>query len=129
MKLVLFSSILILIISCKAKDEKYYQNTDIIEISNYSIPDSTIVFDTIQIKAHAQEPNGCWSNLNFVLSRDSDFYYKLKAYGTYASTGICPTVMVYKDTTISFIPVKTGKYLFYVMKSQTKISIDTLLVK
>jgi hypothetical protein len=129
MKLFLYLSILFSLASCVAKDDNYFKKTDIIEISKYSIPDSSKVFDTIQIEARAEEPNACWKNLNFVLSKDSDFHYKLRAYGTYESTGICAIIMVFKDTLIGFSPTQKGMYLFYVNETPSKINIDTLIVK
>jgi hypothetical protein len=130
MKLILFLSILFSIISCVAKNENYFKKTDVIAISKYSIPDSSIVFDTIQIEAKAEEPNGCWSNLNFVLSKSKDFEYRLKAFGTFESKGgVCPAVMVYKDTLIDFLPTQKGIYLFYVNETPSQVKIDTLIVK
>ena len=101
-----------------------------IEIRNYSIPDSAKIFDTVQIAVKAEEPNGCWSNLNFVLSKSTDTLYRLKAFGTYnARTGVCPTVIVSKDTIIDFIPVFKGRYLFYVNSTPARVDIDTMIVK
>jgi hypothetical protein len=130
MKTQVLLCILFFIASCSPKDEKYYSITDVIAINNFSIPDSTKVFDTIQIHANAQEPNSCWSNLNFVLSKDSDYNYNLEAFGTFTNNGgLCPAQIINKDTILYFQPILKGRYLFHVLKDPLTIVNDTLLVK
>ena len=130
MKLFIAVTIVFTIESCNAKNNNYYTKTDAIDISNYSIPDSTGVFDTIRIGAHAEEPNGCWGNLNFVLSKTKDFEYKLKAFGTFVNNGeACPNVMVFKDTFINFSPSQAGVYFFYISNTPSTMIIDSLIVR
>jgi hypothetical protein len=129
MRQLILLGILILIGSCTAKNDNHYFKTDVIEISHYTLPDSAVLFDTIKIEARAQEPNHCWYNLNFVLSKNSDSVYRLKAFGTFETfTGVCPTDSIFKDTIIDFIPIRKGKILFYITQPTTA-SIDTLVVK
>jgi hypothetical protein len=129
MKLILFIGILILTYACSSKDKNYYFKTDVIEIVHYSIPDSMNLFDTAHIEAKSEEPNGCWRDLNFVLSKSTDTIYRLKAFGTFEGTGgVCPTVIVSKDTIINFIPTRRGMFIFYINQPTTTI-LDTLQVK
>jgi hypothetical protein len=128
MKHLLLLCILFLIASCAAKNDNHYFQTDVIEITHYTLPDSAKLFDTIKIEAKAQEPNHCWYNLNFVLSKYSDSVYRLKAFGSFETfTGVCLTDSIFKDTIINFIPIKKGKILFYITQPTTAV-IDTLVV-
>jgi hypothetical protein len=129
MKYILFLVVLVIIFSCSGNNDKYFISTDVIEIKQYSLPDTANLFDTIKVGAMAQEPNGCWTNLNFVLSKITDTTYRLKAFGTFENHGgICPSVIVEKDTSIIFIPIKRGNILFYITQPTTA-KIDTLFVK
>jgi hypothetical protein len=128
-RLALFS-ILFILASCAAKDENYYMKTDVIEINKYSIPDSSGIFDTIQIEAEAEEPNACWKNLNFVLSKDSDFNFHLKAFGTFETNGgLCPAEIVSKHTIIRFQPRLKGQYLFHIIINPQTMIVYTMIVK
>ena len=130
MKLLVLAGIVFFITSCAAKDDNYYMNTDVIEISNFSLPDSTQVFDTIVIKAEAEAPNACWKNLNIVFARDSDFNYHLRAYGTYfVNGGLCPAQIISTDTVINFQPTQRGKYFVHILKDPQTLIVDTLNVK
>ena len=56
------------------------------------------------------------------------FYYSLTAYATYESRGACPTVMVGKNTLITFIPDKNGLYIFKTNAAPFAVRTDTLTV-
>jgi hypothetical protein len=73
-------------------------------------------------------PNGCWSDLNFKLTKTGDLTYSLEAFGIYESYGSCPDVMVYGDTTIAFKPTMSGKYVFHIYKNATETLSDTMTV-
>ena len=130
MKPILILTLFVIVMySCSIKSDNFYSSTDVIEIKQCVIPDSTVLGDTIQITAKSQQPNGCWYNLNFVLSKNNDTTYRIKAFGSFSNQGqVCPAVLVNKDTIFRFIPLKRGKTLFYITQP-TFATIDTLVVK
>lgn len=130
MKIILFIIIAFFAVSClKSGENSYYVRTSgRVEIIQSDVPDTAINMQFAEIKALAKETNGCWSNLNFVLTKNSDFEYSLEAFGTFESYGTCPDVMVYGDTTIAFKPTQTGLYKFFILKSQDVTVTDTMIV-
>lgn len=129
MKVLIYAMLLCLTIACSKVKDNYVRYTGMVHISETVIPDSAKVLENIQIKAKAEETNGCWKNLNFVFRRINTFEYDLKAYGTFESYGICTDVMVIKDTLIDFKPDQKGVYLFYTVKTPYEINIDTMIVR
>ena len=117
-------------ISCiNPGENKYYAKFSAqIEIKQTDIPETATVNQVSDIRARAEQPNGCWSNLNFVLTKTGDQEYLLEAFGVYESYGICPDVLVHGDTTIAFTPTLTGKYIFHISKSETETLTDTMTV-
>ena len=130
MKTILFLIIAFFAVSClKSGENSYYVRTSgRVEIIQSDVPDTAINMQFTEIKARAKETNGCWSNLNFVLTKNSDFEYSLEAFGTFESYGACPDVMVYGDTIIAFKPTQTGLYKFNILKSQNVTVTDTMIV-
>ena len=130
MKTFVYFIIALLASSClKTGNNTYYISTTArAEITHTDIPDTATVNLVTSIKAWAEEPNGCWSNLNFILTKNNDFDYSLEAFGRYESTGTCPEIKVYGDTTIAFKPASSGIYKFHVTKSQDEIVTDTMVV-
>ena len=130
MKAVFILSLFVVVFfSCSIKNDKFFTSTDVIEIKQCVIPDSAMLGDTVQINAKSQQPNGCWYNLNFVLSKNNDTTYRIKAFGSFSNQGrVCPAILVNKDTILRFIPLKRGKTLFYISQP-TFATIDTLVVK
>ena len=129
MKPLFLLCIVFFIASCVANNDTHYFKTDVIEITHYTLPDTANLFDTIKIEANTREPNRCWYNLNFVLSKYNDSVYRLKAFGSFETYNgwACPTDSIFKDTIINFIPIKKGKILFYITQPTTAV-IDTLVV-
>jgi len=129
--LIRFLSILLLIAMamCDTENETYIKRTDLVSITEFSIPDSTIsVSDTVEIQATAKVNNGCWKDLHFIYTELNDTAYSLKAYGTFESHGTCPTVEVSKDTSFDFSPVQEGYNLFFVTRNPYQYTVDTLVV-
>lgn len=129
--LISFLGILFLIFlaQCDLENETYIKRTDIIPITEFSIPDSAVsVTDTFEIHATAKVNNGCWNDLHFIYKELNDTSYGLKAYGTYESHGTCPEVEVSKDTTFDFSPVSKGYNLFFVTRNSYQYTTDTLVV-
>ncbi len=127
MKAIFYLIILLLFISCS--EHKSSKKIDWVAISEVIITDDSTVSDVIKIQAKAEATNGCWSNLYFEIEKINEFEYLLSAFGTFETNGVCPAVMVYKDTLIEFIPEKKGMYLFKITEKPNQISIDTLIIK
>jgi hypothetical protein len=130
MKTILYLVIALLAISCLKKGENsyYVRTTGRVEIKQVDIPATATVNQYAEIKAWAEESNGCWKKLTFSLTPNGDFNYNLEAFGIFESNGFCEEIKVYGDTTIAFKPTKTGLYKFAVTKSQDVIEIDTMIV-
>ena len=129
MRLIFYVIPIILTVSCSVESDNYTKRKDIVHISEALIPDTSNNLEIVQISAKAVETNGCWSNLHFVMEKKSQFEYILKAFGTYESNGVCPSVMVYKDTIIDFLPTHKGIYFFQIIQSKDKIKLDTMYVE
>ena len=93
------------------------------------IPDTVTNRDKVQIYAQAEAYDGCWRDLYLELKKVNEFEYTLKAYGTFETTGVCPAVMVYKDTLIDFQPTQYGVYTFKVSKYSNKVEVYTMVVE
>lgn len=120
--------ILLIFIICSCSKDENIKRTFIVNISETQIQKTSVLADKIEIKAIAVESNGCWKDLHFVLTKENEFNYSLKAFGTFESNGACPTVMVFKDTIINFIPTLKGKYFFHINDKPYKVKTDTLIV-
>ena len=123
MKIVVYFVISLLAISCLKKGENgyYIRTTGRVEIKQAVIPDTVTDNQYAEIMAWAEASNGCWSNLNFVLTKTADFEYSLEAFGIFESTGYCEDIKVLGDSTIVFKPTVTGKYIFKVTKAKLKL--------
>jgi hypothetical protein len=130
MKIVVYIVISLIAISCLKKGENgyYIRTTGRVEITHVVIPDTVTNNQYTEIMAWAEASNGCWSDLNFILTKTDDFEYSLEAYGIFESTGYCEDIIVLGDSTIVFKPTVAGKYLFKVTKSETEIETDTMNV-
>lgn len=130
MKKILYVVIALIAVSClKTGQNSYYiKTTGRVEITQAVIPDTVTNNQYTQIMARAEESNGCWSGLNFKLTKNNDFDYSLEAFGVYESNGYCEDIMVYGDTTIAFKPTQPGIYKFQVFKNPTETVIDTMIV-
>jgi len=129
MKSFVYLVLLVFISSCLGDNEYYVKRTDLVHITEVSIPDSAMVEDTVEITATAQENNGCWRDLNFSFQKVSDTIYALAAYGTFESYGTCASVIVNQDTVIDFIPLYKGVYLFHVARNAYVSEVDTMIVE
>jgi|WetSurSiteA1Bulk_404760.scaffolds.fasta_scaffold90003_2 hypothetical protein len=130
LRTVIFLTIVVASISCLDNSSEYYVRfTGPVEIIRAVIPDTVDVNSYNQLVVNAQANNGCWSNLNFLLNKTSNFEYTIQAFGMYESTGSCTDVKVNADTSIIFQPTAAGLYKFYVTKSETVTEIDTMIVK
>ncbi len=131
MKTISFIILVFIALSCSSLNNNgyYLLTTGYVPIKTVHIPDTVKLADIAQISAHAEEDNGCWSNLHFTLEKRTDFNYSLQAYGTFESYGTCPSVMVMADTIIDFKPALAGMYIFYITRDPYDIVTDTLIVQ
>lgn len=129
MRLFFATILIILTASCATESDDDMKRKEIAHISEVFIPDTSNNLEIVQIRAKAVETNGCWSDLYFVMEKKSEFAYRLKAFGTYESNGVCPAVMVYKDTIIDFKPTRRGIYFFETIQGNNNVILDTLSVE
>ena len=122
--------IVITAVSClkAGKNDYYIRTTGNVEIIHSFIPDSADINDVVQISATAEAYDACWSGLNFLLSKSSEFEYVLQAFGNYESYGECPALIVRADTVIAFPAVRAGLYKFHIYKGPDDTETDTLIV-
>lgn len=117
------------IVSCTDVADRYVKKLEIVDIVQTVIPNTTSYLEDLQIQAKAQAYNGCWSNLYVELKKTKEFEYTLKAYGTYESFGVCPELLVTKDTVFNFQPTQKGTYFFHISRMANYVDIDTLIVE
>jgi hypothetical protein len=131
MKNFIFIIIALLSLSCMNlnKSEYYVSFTGNVEITHILVPDTVDIAGSAVIQAWSQAPDGCWSNLTFLLTKNSDFEYTLEAYGLYQSTGVCPPGVIYGDSAITMHPEQSGLYKFNIVKGPYDIEIDTMIVR
>jgi hypothetical protein len=131
MKNFIFIVIAFLSFSCMNlnKNEYFVSFTGQVEITHTVIPDTIDNAGSAEILAWSQAPDGCWTNLGFLLTKNNDFEYTLEAYGLYQSTGVCPSGIVYGDTAITLHPEQSGLYKFNIIKGPYTIEIDTMIVR
>lgn len=129
MKIILLVLLVGVSISCTDVTDRYVKKMEMVGIPEILIPDETVQLNDIQIIAKAQANNGCWSNLYFEWKKTKEFEYSLKAYGTYESFGMCPEMLVTKDTVIDFKPTETGTYRFHISRKPHEVDVHTLVVE
>lgn len=127
--LPLYVLLIILTGSCFNEDDYYVKTTEIVPITEVSIPDSSAMNDTIQIMATAEANNGCWGDLHFRLDSVDSQDYVLQAIGTFESRGTCPTRIVTADTTIELIATLKGKYYFHIALDSYTLQTDSVVVE
>jgi hypothetical protein len=131
MKPVIFAIFALFSISCMNmnKSDYYVRMTSAVEIIHTEVPDTVDNNTVALIMARAQAYDACWSNLTFLLTKNSDFEYSLQAFGLYESFGDCPQITVYGDTTLNFKPTQSGLYKFKIYKGPGDIEVDTMIVR
>ena len=72
--------------------------------------------------------NGCWLNIRFVLIQKDDLEYEMVALADFESYGACTDMIVYGDTTVSFIPDRTGNHVITFWMTQVTSVADTVVV-
>jgi hypothetical protein len=123
-KLAIIEFILILLpalLSCTDSHENLGQQNVKVNIYESAIPTHGLKNQDVEITLKAQGPNGCYSNLKFSLAETDSKHFLLSATALFRSNGVCPEVIVYKDTVIHFRPTSAGEYSFQVNEEPFEI--------
>ena len=114
----------LMLVSCEDKDRVS------IDIYESTFPESGSINQEIEIALKAQANNGCYTDLKIEVHKINERHFLLKATAFFPSRShiACPTVMVYKDSTIIFKPTQTGKYFFQTNESPFAIRKDTIII-
>lgn len=127
---MIFGSICFFLASCEK--DKNIEINGTVQIENYSIADTILLNEEATAQITAAATNGCWRDLYIDLVNTAPKEYQIKAYGTYSCNEcdcVCPAVMVYHDTLITFQPTQRGTYLLRIQKDLHTMVTDTLIVK
>jgi len=104
-----------------------YSNV-VIPFDERSVPETGQVGTPVNIMASASMDNGCWFNIHFVLTQKDDREYEMVALADFQSSGVCPTVVVAGDTTVTFTPDRPGNHVITFWMSPTTAERDTVVV-
>ncbi|MCJ7821401.1 MAG: hypothetical protein MUP53_09370 [Bacteroidales bacterium] len=120
--------LLMTVVSCKMDPPFLSYSNVTVDITEKNVPENGIINQPVIITAVCSAPNGCWNQLHFVFKERENFKYDLYAVGNYESYGVCPEVLVMKDTLITLIPDVAGKYVITTLISPDTIERDTIVV-
>lgn len=115
--------------SCQMDPASETYTNVIIPIDTRTVPETGYVDVPISIYAHAELPNGCWSNIRFFLQEKEEYLYNLFSMADYHSTGACPEMLVTGDTLIVFEPGEPGDYVIVTWMSPSSNELDTIKVE
>jgi hypothetical protein len=113
----------ILLFSCDSDFISKRLPTDIYEVI---IPAQGPVNQNIQILVKIEAFNGCYSDLKAELVQIDSRHFLIKSTGLFQTTGSCPAIMVYDDTTMTFRPSMTGRYFFQFNEEDYNLRRDTI---
>jgi hypothetical protein len=114
--------------SCQMDPPSQTYSNVVIPIDTRTVPEAGYVDVPLSIYAHAQLPNGCWSNIRFFFQEKEEFVYELFSLADFESTGACPEMLVTGDTLIVFEPRAAGDYVIVTWMSQNSNELDTIKV-
>lgn len=115
--------------SCLEEGTNHVKYTGWIIIDEFSLPDTALVGQYINIPVKGGAPNGCWSDLELQLTKESDSTVYITGTGTFESTnGICNDIYQNTDTVFEFKPVKTGVLKFTAFSAGGSEEVDSLIV-
>lgn len=116
--------------SCQMDPGSEVYTNVVIPIDTRTVPERGYVDVPLSIYAHAQLPNGCWSNIRFFFSEKEEYLYELFSLADFNSgTGACPEVVVTADTLLFFEPKAPGDYVIVTWMSTTSNELDTIKVE
>lgn len=114
-------AILTTLLSCADNEHNFVKRKVPVDIYESTIPTHGIVNQDTPMQLKAQATNGCHSNLEIKLTQTDSKHFLLKGTAIFQTNGICPDIMVYKDTMINFRPTSTGDYFFQVNEDPFEI--------
>lgn len=117
-----------LITSCSLDPGRVVYSNVIIPIDERAVPETGLVNQDINIHVSASEDNGCWSDIRFVMAQKDDREYEVWALADFESTGVCPTVIVSADSTLSFKPERPGNHVITFWMTALQNEKDTIVV-
>ena len=120
---------LTILFSCFDNQDSFTTRIVPVDIYESTIPATGTVNKNIQIELKAQAMNGCYSDLGIEFIEVDSRHFLMKAKGAFKTNGVCPDVMVYKDTVINFKPTSTGDYFFQVNEQPFEIRNEKIEVK
>ncbi|TNF39749.1 MAG: hypothetical protein EP313_05625 [Bacteroidetes bacterium] len=125
---LLFLLVTGLVSSCNLEPAHSVYTNVLIPFSDRIVPEHGIVGQPVNISASAMAENGCWLNIRFVLIQKDDLEYEMVALADFESYGACTDMIVYGDTTVSFIPDRTGNHVITFWMTQVTSETDTVVV-
>lgn len=128
MKTFIILFVVILTLTECTYPDRHVKATLPVDISESYIPRTGQANQNVEISLKLQAANGCWTKLKITMVKIDDFHFLFKGTGSFESNGICPNIMVYKDTTINFKPEQRGKYIFQIKENPLKVTLDTLYI-
>lgn len=130
MKLLKFLPILTIIVfsSCNMDPGYTAYSNVVIPFDERSVPETGQVGTPVNIMASAKMDNGCWFNIHFILTEKDDRQYEMVALADFETSGVCPTVVVSGDTTVTFTPTRPGNHVITFHMSPTVAERDTIVV-
>ncbi len=100
-----------------------------VDIVTSVFPPDAEVNEDIQIQLTMQASNGCYADLTAAITEmEEDNHYQIKGSALFASHGVCPDVIVSKDSTLTFSPESAGDYVFQVNEAPFKVRVYTITV-
>lgn len=128
-KLVFIFALPLLLTSCLKEGSNYISYTGYINIDQITVPDTARVGDVVQISARGGAPNGCWSDLELIMTKQNDSVVNITGIGHFESTdGICPDIYQILDSTFSYKAAKPGTIKFVGQSPGDRLIIDSLIV-
>lgn len=129
MRRLLYILLPLLLSSCLEEGSSHVKYTGWINVDEYTLPDTAVINEYITIPVKGGAPNGCWSNLELQLTKESDSVVFITGTGIYeSSTGICNEVYQLIDTVFEYKPAKEGVIRFTFFSPNQAEEIDSVII-
>lgn len=128
-KLVFIFAFPLLLTSCLKEGSNYVSYTGYINIDQMSVTDTARVGDVVQVFARGGAPNGCWSDLELIMSKQNDSLVYITGIGHFESNdGICTDIYQILDSTFNYKAMKPGIIKFVGQSPNDSLLIESLIV-
>ncbi len=128
-KLVFIFAFPLLFTSCLKEGSNYVSYTGYINIDQMLVPDTARVGDVVQVFARGGAPNGCWSDLELIMTKQNDSLVYITGIGHFESTdGICTDIYQILDSTFSYKAMKPGTIKFVGQSPNDSLRVESLIV-